>query len=164
MDARTPAPYGALVWRRSGAATADDIADRAAQAGRPAPRRGRPRMPALLRWSSRIEQWPAATWLWLQAFALWPVAVWAARRMGDGSDEPLGLVALALLGFAAASGRLVCRRSARAPWLLGAMACTLLATALIGTLPWLALAALASLALACAWAALRADGSPLWPV
>ena len=36
-------------------------------------------------------------WLALQAAALWPHGAWMARRVQDGSDEPLGLAALALL-------------------------------------------------------------------
>jgi exosortase/archaeosortase family protein len=96
--------------------------------------------------------------------ALWPALLWAARRMADGSDEPLGLVALALLGAAAASGRIACRREARLPWLGAAIVPTVAATALAGTLPPLALGVLASLALAAALAAFRDDGAPWLPV
>ncbi|MFT5105887.1 MAG: exosortase [Pseudoalteromonas tetraodonis] len=40
----------------------------------------------------RIER---ATVIVAFSFALWPLLTWYLRRMGDGSDEPLGLVALA---------------------------------------------------------------------
>src|SRR5262249_40641334 len=146
-----------------GAATPEDLAARETAAHRPW-RTRRAQVPRLLRWASRIESWPPALWLWLQTLALWPVVVWAARRMGDGADEPLGLIAPPLLGFAAASGRLECRRAARAPWLFGAMGFTILATAFIGVLPWLALAVLASCAMGCAWAAFRAERAPVLPV
>ncbi len=131
---------------------------------RPAPRRRRLAVPEWLRWASRVEALPPAVWLGLQLAALWPVGWWAARRLADGSDEPLGLVALALLGVAAATGRLACRSVARLPWLLAALCLTVLATAFIGVLPWLALAVAAALALACCWAAFRKPGSAVLPV
>ena len=37
--------------------------------------------------------------------ALFPLAIWYVRRMGDGSDEPLGLLALAFALAAAWSSR-----------------------------------------------------------
>ena len=39
------------------------------------------------------------------ALALYPMLLWYVRRMSDGSDEPLGLVALAAAGFFAWNGR-----------------------------------------------------------
>jgi len=36
-------------------------------------------------------------WLALHAAALWPHGLWALRRLADGSDDPLGLAALAAL-------------------------------------------------------------------
>lgn len=111
-----------------------------------------------------LDRLPLKLWLALQALALWPSLVWAARRMADGSDEPLGLVALALLGVAAASGRIACQREARLPWLAAALALTVLATALQSLLPPLATGVLSALALACAFAAFRKPGAPWLPV
>jgi exosortase/archaeosortase family protein len=84
--------------------------------------------------------------------------------MADGSDEPLGLLALALLALAAAGGRLACQAEARPPWLAAAAALSVAVTALHGALPPLALSVLAALALGCAFAAFRAADAPWWPV
>ena len=40
---------------------------------------------------------PAMAWLLALAAALWPHWIWAFRRLADGSDDPLGLVALVVL-------------------------------------------------------------------
>lgn len=111
-----------------------------------------------------LDAMPVPFWLALQALALWPVFVWAGRRMADGSDEPLGFVALALLALAALNGRLACRRDARTAWLAAALALTIAATALAALLPPLAIALIGVLAIGCAWAAFRADGAALLPV
>ena len=58
----------------------------------------------------RLAAWG---WLALHAAALWPHGLWAARRMLDGSDEPLGLAALAaLLMLAGARGAAAAHRAA----------------------------------------------------
>jgi len=113
---------------------------------------------------SRLDALPPSFWLALQSLALWPVFVWAGRRMVDGSDEPLGFVALALLALAALNGRLACRREARTPWLAAALATTIAATALSALLPPLATAVIGAIAIACAWAAFRAERSAVLPV
>ena len=59
------------------------------------------------RWAARIDAAPPTFWLALQLLALWPALWWTARRVADGSDDPLGLVALSLLAMAAVGGRLV---------------------------------------------------------
>jgi len=147
------------LWRRSGSAMPVG-----GWLSEPSVAQRRRRLAKRLQWALRIESWPPALWLALQLVALWPVGLWAARRMSDGSDEPLGLVALALLVAAAATGRLACQASARLPWLAAALIATVLSTAFIGVLPWLALAVLAASALACAWAAFRSRGAALLPV
>lgn len=147
------------MWRRTGSA----VPLAAIEAGpQRAARRLRPSRG--LRWASRIDAWPPTLWLGLQALALWPVGLWVARRFSDGSDEPLGLISLALLAAAAASGRLACHWSARGPWLMAAALLSVMATALTPLLPALALAVLAALAMACAWAAFRRPGAAVLPV
>lgn len=113
---------------------------------------------------ARVFHWPAAAWLALHALALWPSFAWAARRLADGSDEPLGLIALGLLALAAFSGRLACRAMPRPGWAVASVALTLAATAALPVLPPLALAVIAALALAAAWAAFRRSGSAVAPV
>lgn len=108
--------------------------------------------------AARIDSLPPSLWLALQTLALWPSLAWAARRMADGSDEPLGLIALALLAIAAAGGRLALQRDARPAWLVAATVATVLATLL--PLPPLALSLLAAVALACSFAAFRDSDAP----
>jgi exosortase/archaeosortase family protein len=117
-----------------------------------------------LQLAAHIDSLPPATWLALQALALWPSLAWAARRLADGSDEPLGLAALALLAVAAAAGRLPLQHDARLPWLAAALALSVAATALLALLPPLALSAVAALAIGCAYAAFRASHAPRLPV
>ena len=112
----------------------------------------------------RLDAMPAWPWLALQLLALWPAVAWSARRVADGSDEPLGIVALSLLMALAACGRLACRREPRPAWLACAMSLTLVATVLLPHVPPLAHALLAALALASAWAAFRAPRAPVLPV
>ena len=52
-------------------------------------------------WGIRIDRAPAWWWLAAQAAALWPTWVWSARRMVDGSDDPLGMLALGGLALVA---------------------------------------------------------------
>jgi exosortase/archaeosortase family protein len=122
------------------------------------------RLRRTLHWASRIESLSPAVWLTLQCAALWPSWLWAAGRVADGSDEPLGLVAMALLVVASASGRIDTRRDARPPWLAAALGLTVAATIGLHALPPLAVALLSVLALTAAFAAFRADRSPWLPV
>lgn len=55
------------------------------------------RHPRCLEAAIRIDRVPAWVWLLAQALALWPAWLWMARRWADGSDDPLGLLALAAL-------------------------------------------------------------------
>lgn len=114
--------------------------------------------------AAHIDSLPPWVWLAMQAAALWPSLAWAARRMADGSDEPLGLVALALLALAIATGRTAYGQEARLPWLVLAIVLTLAASVLAAVLPPLAIAMLSALALASAFAAFRAPGTPWLPV
>jgi exosortase/archaeosortase family protein len=96
---------------------------------------------------------PAAGWLALHALALWPHGLWAARRVADGSDDPLGVAALALLIVWLAISRSTLRPSPRLAWLGVAAALTASATAALFVAPPLVAALLAALAL---WAHLAA--------
>ena len=58
----------------------------------------RPADPSGGGWWRRFAVHPAAAIIVLLA-AFWPVWVWYARRIVDGSDEPLGLGALAVAGW-----------------------------------------------------------------
>lgn len=59
-------------------------------------------------------------WLSLQVLALWPQWLWYWRRLVDGSDEPLGIIALlALVVFVARRARQM-RRQPDKTWLIAA--------------------------------------------
>ena len=86
------------------------------------------RHPRLQPWSLRIDRAPAALWLVLQTAALWPTWRWMAARLQDGSDDPLGLLALGALIALVFALRRDLRAAPRLPWLLAALAGTLAAT------------------------------------
>src|SRR4051812_41406899 len=74
------------------------------------------------RWQGRFEALPPLAWLALQAAALWPHWRWAAARVADGSDDPLGLAALAVLGVLVFRLEPLLRAAPRPGWLLAALA------------------------------------------
>ena len=103
-------------------------------------------------------------WLALHAAALWPHGQWALRRLADGSDDPLGIAALAtlLLWLVRAASRL--RVQPQLGWLAAAALLTALATLAWGWAPPLAAALLAMLALAAhlvAWVPVGVARMPL---
>ena len=113
------------------------------------------RHPRLVDWGIHIDRVPAAGWLALQFAALAPTWAWMVRRMRDGSDDPLGLLALAALAALAWQCRRELRAAPRLGWLTLAGAGTVLATLLrtglgaLPALPPLAAGLVAVLALAC---------------
>ncbi len=115
------------------------------------------------RWQRRIDTLPPLAWLALHAAALWPHWRWAAARVADGSDDPLGLAALAALLFFVAGEASRLRASPRAGWLLAALGLSTAATAAGFAAPPLAGALLAALALACSLQAFRPAGQALVP-
>ena len=130
------------------------------------------RHPRLQACSLHIDRAPAALWLALQTAALWPTWRWMAARLQDGSDDPLGWLALAALAALVLALRRDLRTAPRLPWLATALAGTLAATVLRGAAP----ALLVSLIAVLAWAAgllaflpvtrrgaMRAQGGVLWP-
>ncbi len=105
--------------------------------------------PRVVDWSIRLDRAPAAGWLALQAAALTPTWLWMAARLRDGSDDPLGLLALATLAVLVWQCRRDLRASPRLGWLALAAIGTVAATLLRTSLPPLAASLLAVLALAC---------------
>jgi len=108
------------------------------------------RSPRFVRWGIAIDRLPAGAWIALQALALLPAWAWMARRLADGADDPLGLLALAALATLAGLHRKALRASPALGWLAAATALTLAATLLRGALPPLLASLLAVLALATA--------------
>ncbi|MBS0338884.1 MAG: exosortase Q [Proteobacteria bacterium] len=86
----------------------------------------------------RIDRAPAIGWLALQAAALTSTWWWMARRMVDGSDDPLGVLALGTLAVLVWRLRAELRCAPRLGWLAWASAGTLAATVMrtgVGPLP-----------------------------
>ncbi|GAA4343032.1 hypothetical protein GCM10023165_25120 [Variovorax defluvii] len=112
------------------------------------------RHPRLFEGGIRLDRAPAGAWLALQAAALAPTWAWMVRRLGDGADDPLGLLALAALAVLAWHQRGALRAAPRLGWLAlagaGTVAATLLRTGVgaLPALPPLAAALIAVLALA----------------
>ena len=84
----------------------------------------------------------AAEWRWLAvlAVALWPTWWWIGQRMADGSDDPLGLLALAALAGLLWQHRLRLRAAPRLGFQAAALVGAVVATAMHGRLPDLAVA------------------------
>ncbi|VTU16008.1 exosortase Q [Variovorax sp. PBL-E5] len=103
----------------------------------------------------QLDRAPASAWLALQAAALMPTWLWMAARLRDGSDDPLGLLALAALVVLTWTLRRDLRPAPRLGWLAlatsGTFAATVLRTGagIVPALPPLAAGLLAVLALAC---------------
>lgn len=103
-------------------------------------------------------------WLALNAAALWPHGAWMLARVRDGSDEPLGLAALALLLMLLATRAHTLRIAPHTGWLAAGVLLTMLANAALLIAPPLACALIAALALAAAlmaWLPLHAPRAPL---
>lgn len=113
------------------------------------------RHPRIVDWGIHIDRTPAGGWLALQFAALTPTWAWMVQRMRDGSDDPLGLVALVALAALAWQCRRELRASPRLGWLALTGTGTVLATVLrsglgvVPALPPLAAGLVAVLALAC---------------
>lgn len=92
----------------------------------------------------------AAEWRWLAllAVALWPTWWWMGQRMVDGSDDPLGVLALAALGALVWQRRLRLRAAPRLGFQVVALAGAVLTTALHAQLPDLLVALVGLLSLA----------------
>ena len=104
--------------------------------------------PRFVRFGIRIDTAPAWLWLVLLAAALWPTWAWMGQRMLDGSDDPLGVLALAALGGVVGQYRRVLRAAPRLGWLSLALLGAVVATTVRTQVPDLVSALLALLALA----------------
>lgn len=159
MDARF-----AIVGRRTvriGTATA--MPSRPVSKSRPAPVPEPLRRLAARRRGGRAV---AASLLWLSAFAvaLWPHWRWAAARLADGSDDPLGIAALAVLVACIVRFAPRLRHEPAPGWLAIAVLLVGAATVLSSCAPELIAALVAALALAAAIAAFAPTGTPIAPL
>lgn len=98
------------------------------------------------------------------ATALWPHWRWAAARLADGSDDPLGLAALAMLLLCIARMAPRLRREPAPTWLALAVLLTSAATVLGLFAPALLAALVAALAFAAVLAAFAPPGTPVLPL
>jgi exosortase/archaeosortase family protein len=101
------------------------------------------------RWQDRVDALPPVVWLALQAAALWTHWRWAAARVSDGSDDPLGLAALAVLLWAVARHASELRGTPRSGALAAALLLSVAATVAAILAPPLLAALVAALALVC---------------
>ena len=102
--------------------------------------------------------------LTLQAASIWPVWIWYARRVSDGSDEPWGLAALAAVLLLAWNQRDSMRSQPHGPLLLAGGAVTLLCALATPWLPAMVRAALGVTGLALALASVLDRSRPLLPL
>jgi exosortase len=102
---------------------------------------------------------PPVAWLALPLLAAWPTWRWMAARLADGSDEPWGLVALALLIALVWRERESFAQAPRSVLLLAAG--TLLLASAAAPVPPLVRAGFAIGALVAVLAAVRRRGQPL---
>lgn len=116
------------------------------------------------RWLARFEAVPPLAWLALQAAALWPHWRWAAARVADGSDDPLGLAALAALAVVVVKLEPQLRASPKPAWLIAAMGTTVAATLASFHLPPLIGALLAALAMAAGLRSFMPSGLAVLPM
>lgn len=101
--------------------------------------------------SCRPVRLGALDWLALHALALWPHGGYLVQRALDGSDDPLGLLALAAVAALVVWHRHSLRLTPRLGWLVASMAVALAANgAWWAGVPALLASLLAALSLACA--------------
>jgi len=104
--------------------------------------------PRFVRFGIALDTAPEWRWLALLAAALWPTWWWMGQRMVDGSDDPLGLLALAALAGLLWQHRQHLRAAPRLGLQATALIGVVLATALHHQLPDLAVALIGLLSLA----------------
>lgn len=116
------------------------------------------------RWQGRFETLPPLAWLALQAAALWPHWRWAAARVVDGSDDPLGVAALAALLCAVIRLEPRLRAAPQPGWLLAAVGATVAATFAAFMAPPLIGALFAALAMAAGLRSFMPSGLAVLPM
>lgn len=92
-------------------------------------------MPRFVRFGIAIDTAPEWRWLALLVLALWPTWWWMGQRMVDGSDDPLGVLALAALATVLWQHRHQLRAAPRLGLQAAALAGAVLTTVLHGQLP-----------------------------
>lgn len=105
-------------------------------------------MPRFVRLGIALDTAPEWRWLALLALALWPTWWWMGQRMVDGSDDPLGLLALAALGGLLWQHRRHLRAAPRLGFQTAALAGAVLTTSLHQQLPDLVVALIGLLSVA----------------
>jgi exosortase/archaeosortase family protein len=105
-------------------------------------------MPRFVRFGIAIDTAPEWRWLALLALALWPTWWWTGQRMVDGSDDPLGVLALAALATVLWQHRGRLRAAPRLGWQAQALVGAVLTTVLHGQVPDLLVALISLLSLA----------------
>ncbi len=105
-------------------------------------------MPRFVRFGIAIDTAPEWRWLALLALALWPTWWWMGQRMADGSDDPLGLLALAALCGLLWQHRRHLRAAPRLGFQAAALTGAVLTTALHQQLPDLVVALIGLLSIA----------------
>ena len=105
-------------------------------------------MPRFVSFGIALDTAPEWRWLALLALALWPTWWWMGQRMVDGSDDPLGLLALAALGAVVWQQRQHLRAAPRLGFQVAALAGVVLATVLRQQLPDLVVALIGLLSVA----------------
>lgn len=121
-------------------------------------------MPRFVRFGIRIDMAPPWLWLGLLSVALWPHWWWMGQRMADGSDDPLGLLAVAALAGLLWQHRRMLRPSPRLGWCALALAGAVTATVARSHWPDLLAALIALLALAAGVLAFLPQRVPTAPV
>jgi exosortase/archaeosortase family protein len=106
----------------------------------------------------------ARTWLLLQMAAMWPHALWMARRIADGSDDALGPVAIGTLSLLLLARRRQLRDEPRLGWLLAGAASTCAGTLALLALPPMVAALLAVLGFAMGLSAWTPAAAPRLPL
>jgi exosortase/archaeosortase family protein len=122
------------------------------------------RAPTLIRAAAWIQLCPAWVWIALAAAALWPSWQWGFARMTDGSDDPLGVAAIAVVALMLWLDRKVMRLTPVWHWLAIAAAGVVAAALLATHVPPLAIAVIAALALTAAIAAFVPSHRPVLPL
>ncbi len=107
----------------------------------------------------------ALDWLALHALALWPHGAYLVQRASDGSDDPLGLLALGAVAALVVWHRHGLRLTPRLAWLFASMVLALAANgAWWAGAPALSASLLAALSLVCALLAWWPTAQPRAPI